>query len=94
MFDRMFFTQALDGLRDAYKADTKAEAPAVELMLRGGLTLLVDDDLKAEEHYLVVNYRQRSQDRRAVIPYDNIVAVAFAPENPEHKSKGNLGFRP
>lgn len=95
MLDRQFFRERLSELREEYKIAANAEEPALELMLRSGIVLLANfEDVRAESDYLIVDYKQRGEKRRAILPYDGLVAVGFAPEAPEAKNKSRLGFAP
>lgn len=92
MINKAFFVERLADLRAEFQAASGAPAPAVELLVRSGLTLTVEGELRAEDDYLIVDYKLRGKTHRAVVPYDAIVAVGFAPEAPDHKSRAPMGF--
>ena len=92
MIDRSFFTDRLAGLQAEYKTAAGVEAPAVEVLLRTGMVLTVEGSVRAEMDYIVFDYKLRGKTHRAVVPYDGIVAIGFAPEAPDHKNRTPVGF--
>jgi len=92
MINKSFFTDRLAALQAEFRAASGVETPAVELLIRSGMMLTVEGELRAEDDFVVLDYKLRGKIHRAVVPYDSIVAVGFAPEAPDHKSRAPLGF--
>lgn len=88
MLNQAFFQTELPGLLAAYRTETADPKAQVELVLKHGVFLRAEGDLEPREHCLMVNYKLRDQLRRAVVPYDSIVAVTFAPAEREKNRPG------
>lgn len=91
VFNQAFFQGQLPALKENFSRDA-GQAAQVELLLSHGLVFRAEAELEAGPDYLTFPYSLRQEKRRAVIPYDSIVAVNLIPA--EQKQRRPAGLAP
>lgn len=89
MFGQRFFQEELPALLAAYRQERGDEKAQAELLLRHGVFIRIEGEVQARPEYMACDYKLRDEKRRALVPYDSIVAITFAPGERE-KSKPGL----
>lgn len=80
MFTRAFFETEWRQQAEAYSQEHGGGRPAdVELMLRDGVIIKIDDVHAVGDTWVAVNYHYATTVRRAVVPFDAICALTFQP---------------
>ncbi|BDG59335.1 hypothetical protein [Caldinitratiruptor microaerophilus] len=89
MLDQRFFREELPSLMERYQGERPNEKIQAELLLQHGVFLRAEGPIEAGPSYIAFDYQIRNEKRRAVVPYDAIIAVSLAPAEKE-KSKPGL----